>query len=380
MIYLDHAATSALDPVVLAAMEAALREPTGNPSALHAAGRAAQARIEAARAQVAALVQAEPESIVFTSGATESDNLAILGAARAAHARGRHVMTVKTEHRAVLDAVSALAREGFSTTVLKPDREGLLAPSVIEQAIRPDTTLLSVMLVNNETGVIQDIASIAAVCGRRGVLLHVDAAQAVGRVPFSVATLGADLVSLASHKIHGPIGVGALYVRHHPRPALMPLFFGGGQEGALRPGTVAVHQIVGMGMAYAQAHALAAQEIPRLAGLTARLWQRLEALPAVYLNGSAMHRAPHILNVSFAGVDGEALRYALPELAVSSGSACSACDPESSYVLRALGREDALANASLRFSVGRTTTADEIDRAAQAVMAAVTRLRALAPV
>jgi cysteine desulfurase len=379
MIYLDHAATSSLDSVVREAMETALRQATGNPSSLHAAGRAARARIEVARAQVATVLQTEPESIVFTSGATESDNLAILGAARAARTRGLHVVTAKTEHRAVLDAVSALAREGFSTTLLKPDAEGLISAARVEQAIRSDTVLLSMMLVNNETGVVQDIEAIAAVCHRRGVLLHVDAAQAVGRVPFTAASLGADLISLSSHKIHGPMGIGALYLRQNPRPALAPLLFGGGQEQALRPGTLPMHQIVGMGMAYARVHELADHEIPRLAGLTQRLWRQLQALPAIHLNGSIRYRAPHILNVSFVGVDGEALRYALPDLALSSGSACSAGDPESSYVLRALGRDDALAQASLRFSVGRTTTETEIDEAALAVVAAVTRLRTLAP-
>jgi cysteine desulfurase len=379
IVYLDYAATTPVDPRVRAAMDACLAAPPGNASAIHAPGRAARARVEAARAQVAALVHAPPAAIVFTSGATEADNLAILGAARGNADRGRHLVSVRTEHRAVLDPLARLEREGFRVTLLSPGRDGLVDPAEFGRALGPGTTLASVMLVNNETGVVQDIAAIAAACRRRGVLLHVDAAQAAGRLPLDVTALDADLVSLAAHKIHGPAGVGALYVRREPRPTLVPLAFGGGQEGGLRPGTLPVHQIVGMGEAYALARQALAEEPARLAALRDRLWAALGALPGVLLNGHPTQRAPHILNVSFEGVDGEALLFALGSLALSAGSACAAGHGEPSYVLRALGRDDALAQASLRFSFGRPTTAAEVDVAAERVRAAVLRLRALAP-
>ena len=378
-IYLDYAATTPLDPRVRAAIDACLDDPAGNASSMHAAGRAARGRVEAARAEVAALVNAPPAAIVFTSGATEADNLAILGAARGNPDRGRHVVTLRTEHRAVLDACQRLEREGFAVTRLTPGRDGLVDPAEIGRALRVPTTLVSVMLVNNETGVVQDIPAIAAECRRGGALLHVDAAQAAGRVPLDVVALDADLVSLAAHKIHGPVGIGALYVRREPRPTLVPLSFGGGQEGGLRPGTLPVHQIVGMGAAYALARADGGAEAARLAALRDRLWAALGRLPDTFLNGHPSARAPHILNVSFGGLDGEALLYALGGLAVSSGSACSSASAEPSYVLRALGRDDSLAQASLRFSFGRPTTAAEIDAAAEQVEGAVCRLRALAP-
>jgi len=378
-VYLDYAATTPVDPRVRAAMEACLAAPPGNASSSHAPGRAARERVEAARAQVAALVHAPPQSIVFTSGATEADNLAILGAARASAGRGRHLVSLRTEHRAVLDALGRLEREGFAVTLLSPGRDGLVDPAELGRALGPATTLVSVMLVNNEIGVVQDIPAIAAECRRAGALLHVDAAQAAGRVPLDVAALDADLVSLAAHKIHGPVGVGALYVRREPRPALVPLAFGGGQEGGLRPGTLPVHQIVGMGEAYALARAALGEEPARLAALRDRLWGALGALPGTRLNGHPARRAPHILNVSFEGIDGESLLYALADLAVSAGSACAAGHGEPSYVLRALGRDDALAQASLRFSFGRPTTTAEVDLAAERVRSAVARLRALAP-
>jgi cysteine desulfurase len=378
-IYLDYAATTPVDPRVRAAMDECLAGVPGNASSTHAAGRAARARVEAARAEVAALVGAPAAAIVFTSGATEADNLAILGAARGNAARGRHLVSLRTEHRAVLDPLARLEREGYRVTLLTPGPDGLVDPAEIGRALEPGTTLVSVMLVNNETGVVQDIAAIAAECRRRGVLLHVDAAQAAGRVPLEVGALDADLVSLAAHKIHGPVGIGALYVRREPRPTLVPLAFGGGQEGGLRPGTLPVHQIVGMGAAYALARAALAEEPARLAALRDRLWAALGPLPGVLLNGHPTRRAPHILNVSVEGVDGEALLYALGSLAVSAGSACGAGHGEPSYVLRALGRDDALAQASLRFSLGRPTTAAEVDAAAERVRAAVLRLRALAP-
>ncbi|HUO94614.1 MAG TPA: aminotransferase class V-fold PLP-dependent enzyme [Steroidobacteraceae bacterium] len=378
-IYLDYAATTPPDPRVCAAMQAVLEGPPGNASSTHTAGRAARARVEAARAEVAALIGAPPASIVFTSGATEADNLAIQGAARGNAARGRHLVSLRTEHRAVLDPLARLEREGFAVTLLKPGRDGLIDPAAVGAALTSSTTLVSVMLVNNEIGVVQDIAAISAECRRRGVLLHVDAAQAAGRVPLDVGALDADLVSLAAHKVHGPVGVGALYVRREPRPTLVPLSYGGGQEGGLRPGTLPVHQIVGMGAAYALAQAAQHDEPARLAALTERLWAALATLPNVHRNGHPTRRAPHILSVSFEGVDGEALVYALGDVALSTGAACGAGHGEPSYVLRALGRDDALASASLRFSVGRPTTTAEVDAVAARVRAAVLRLRALAP-
>ena len=378
-VYLDYAATTPVDPRVAQAIGACLAAPAGNASSTHAAGRAARERVEAARAEVAALIAAPPEAIVFTSGATEADNLAILGAARGNAARGRHLVSLRTEHRAVLDPLARLEREGFRVTLLNPGRDGLVDPAELGRALGRETTLVSVMLVNNETGVVQDIPAIAAECRRHGALLHVDAAQAAGRVPLEVGALDADLVSLAAHKVHGPVGVGALYVRREPRPTLLPIAFGGGQEGGLRPGTLPVHQIVGMGTAYALARAALAEEPARLAALRERLWTALRPLPGALLNGHPERRAPHILNVSFEGVDGEALLYALGSVAVSTGSACGAGHGEPSYVLRALGRDDALAQASLRFSFGRPTTAAEVDLVAARVRAAVLRLRALAP-
>lgn len=382
-IYLDHAASAPIDPRVAAAMAESLGDPAsaGNPSNRdHAYGRRAAERIEAARADIAALISARPESIVFTSGATEADNLAVLGAARANGARqGRHVVTARTEHKAVLAACDQLEREGFEVTRLAPDATGRVAPSAVADALRRATCLVSIMLVNNETGVVQDCAAIGAEATRRGVLFHVDAAQAAGRVALDVRTLNADLVSLASHKIHGPVGVGALWLRHEPRPALRPLMHGGGQERGLRPGTVAVHQAVGMGAAYRWAAALMDREIPRLAALRDRLWGHFAGLADVQLNGAGGARAPHILSVSFGGVDGEALRAGLDGLAVSGGAACSSATSEASYVLRALGRDDPLAAATLRFSFGRSTTEAEVDAAAAAVVAELGRLRALAP-
>ncbi|HXQ63402.1 MAG TPA: aminotransferase class V-fold PLP-dependent enzyme [Steroidobacteraceae bacterium] len=378
-IYLDYAATTPLDPRVRAAMLACLESPPGNPAATHAAGRAARARVEAARAEVASLIAAPPAAIVFTSGATEADNLAILGAARGNAVRGRHLVSVRTEHRAVLDACGRLEREGFAVTLLTPDRQGLVDPGALRAALTPATTLVSVMLVNNETGVVQDVAALAAECRRRGALLHVDAAQAAGRIPIDVVALDVDLLSLSAHKIHGPVGIGALYVRREPRPTLVPLQFGGGQEGGLRSGTLAVHQIAGMGAAFRLAAAEGPPESARLEGLRDRLWRALEMLPGSHLNGHPVHRAPHILNVSFEGVDGEALLFALDDLALASGAACSAESGEPSYVLRALGRDDALAQASLRISLGRPTTVGEVDTAAARIRAAVERLRSLAP-
>jgi cysteine desulfurase len=377
-LYFDHAATTPVDPIVAAAMAECLASPPGNPSATHAAGRAARERVESARAEVAALVGAPPAAVIFTSGATESDNLAILGAVRAA-GTARHLVTLRTEHRAVLDPCRRLEREGHRLTLLTPGRDGRIDPAAVAAAITADTALVSVMLVNNETGVVQDIAAIAAQCRRGGTLLHVDAAQAAGRVPLDVAALDADLVSLSAHKIHGPQGVGALIVRRTPRPALLPQLLGGGQEGGLRAGTVAVHQVVGMGVAYRLARERGVVESAALGVLRDRLWAGLGALPGVLLNGAADARAPHILNVSIVGVDGEALLAGLGDLVLASGAACGAESGEPSYVLRALGRDDALAQASLRFSLGRGNTASGVDAAIAIVASAVRRLRSLAP-
>lgn len=377
-LYFDHAATTPVDPAVAAAMADCLGGAPGNPSATHAAGRAARERVEAARAEVAALVGAPPTSIVFTSGATESDNLAILGAVRAA-GRPRHLVTLRTEHRAVLDPCRRLERDGHRLSLLIPGRDGCIDPGAVGAAISADTALVSVMLVNNETGVVQDIAAIAAECRRHGTLLHVDAAQAAGRVPIDVEALDADLVSLSAHKIHGPQGVGALYVRRAPRPALAPQLLGGGQEGGLRAGTLAVHQIVGMGAAYRLARECGAAEAAALGALRDRLWAGLATLSGALLNGAAGARAPHILNVSFEGVDGEALLASLGDLVVASGAACGAESGEPSYVLRALGRDDALAQASLRFSLGRGSIPAGVDAAVAIVLGAIGRLRSLAP-
>jgi cysteine desulfurase len=381
-VYLDHAATALIDPEVAGAMAEWLGSASacGNASSVnHSYGRAAREYVERARAEVAALIGATPEAIVFTSGATEADNLAVLGAARAARERGRHIVTSRIEHRAVLGACAQLEREGFTVTYLSPDGEGVIEVAEVVRALRPDTVLVALMLVNNETGGVQNFAGLGAQLHERGVLLHVDAAQAAGRVPLDVERLDADLVALSSHKIHGPVGIGALYVRRRPRPVLVPLQFGGGQEGRLRPGTLPVHQIVGMGRAFALAGKHFETESRRLQQLRERLWAGLATLPDVHLNGHATRRAPHILNVSFEGVDGEALLAGIGELAVASGSACSSASAEPSYVLRALGRSDPLAQASLRFSLGRTTDANDIERAIAVVQREVRRLRELAP-
>jgi cysteine desulfurase len=379
-VYLDYAATAPVDPRVAEVMAECLRGPAGNPSSVHPGGRRARARVERARAQVAALVSAAPAAIVFTSGATESDNLGVLGAARAARDRGRHVVTSRTEHRAVLDACRRLEREGFEVTWLRPGVDGRVLAEQVAEALRPDTVLVALMHANNETGVVNEIPEIGRLCRGRGVLLHVDAAQTAGRIPVDVETLGADLVAFTAHKLGGPAGIGALYVRREPRPALDPLLFGGGQEGGLRPGTLATHQPVGFGLACEIAAAALPVEEPRVRALRERLWSRLAVLDRVERNGAAEPSVPGILNVFFAGVEGESLLLELEGIVeASSGSACSSARAEPSYVLRALGRSDAAAQASLRLSLGRFTTAEEVDRAAAALVAAVRRLRALAP-
>ena len=381
-VYLDYAATTPVDPAVAKAVFACLIEDGdfGNASsATHDFGRRAAAHVETARAQVAALIGAEPDEITFTSGATESNNLAIFGVARANADRGRHVITTRIEHKAVLDPCKRLEREGFTVTYLTPDRQGRVDPEAVRAALRPDTALVTVMALNNEIGVIQDVAAIGAICREKGVAFHSDAAQAAGKVPLDMRTLPVDFLSFNAHKIYGPKGVGALYVRRTSRALLQPVSFGGGQERGLRPGTLPTHQIVGFGLACQLAAAALNPERIRLTGLLKRLWEGLADLGGVYLNGIEAPRGPSILNVSFEGVEGESLVTALSGLAVSTGSACNSASGDPSYVLRALGRDTQLAQSSLRFSVGRFSTEADIDFAVALVRREVTRLRELSP-
>ena len=382
VVYLDNAATTPVDPRVIDAMATCLGVDGdfANPSAIgHAPGRRARARVEQAREEVASLVGARPAQLIWTSGATEADNLALLGAARFYRSRGRHVVTARTEHPAVLDACRQLEREGFAVTYLVPGSDGIVVPAQVESALRPETILVSLMHVNNEIGVVQDIGAVGRLCRDRGVLFHVDAAQSVGKLPLDVERDCIDLLALTAHKVHGPKGVGALCVRLEPRIGLVPLLHGGGQERGLRSGTLPTHQIVGMGVAYRIAAREMAEDSARMARLRERLWQGLAELPGVELNGHAVQRAPGILNVTIGGVEGESLLFELPGLAVASGSACATTSAEPSYVLRALGRSDRLAQSSLRLSLGRYTTAAEIELAIAAIQGAVRRLRAVAP-
>lgn len=381
-VYLDYAATTPVDPRVAERMIECLVPggEHGNPSSAgHAFGQRARALVEKARVQVAASIGARPENIVWTSGATESDNLAILGVARFHADRGRHLVSAKTEHKAVLDALKQLEREGFEVTYLKPDSQGLVQPEQVAAALRSDTQLVSLMHVNNEIGVIQDVGAVGRLCRERGVLLHVDAAQSVGKMPIDVQALCVDLMSVTAHKAYGPKGIGALYVRRQPPVGLRPIIHGGGQEFGLRSGTLATHQIVGMGAAFELAAAECAADVARLTALRERLWRGLAAVGDVELNGHAEQRVANLLNVSFEGIEGESLQFALRELAVSAGSACSSASEEASYVLRALGRSDQLAQSSLRFSLGRFTTEADIDQAIAAVHREVPRLRRLGP-
>jgi cysteine desulfurase len=381
-IYLDHAATAPVDPAVAQAMCECLVDATlqGNAASVHAAGRLASARVEEARAELAALINGPPDSIIFTSGATESVNLAILGAARAAPRGARHIVTSRIEHRAGLDSCRQLEQEGFRVTWLSPQPDGTIAPEDVAAALAPDTALVSLMHANNETGVLNDIAAIAALCDARDVAFHVDAAQSAGKVPIDVADSGIALLSFCAHKLAGPKGVGALYIRRRPRPALRPLQFGGGHEAGLRSGTLATHQLVGFGVACRIAGATLAAERIRIRSLRERLWQGLQAASPLWRNGVAEPSVPGILNVGFAGVEGESLLLALDgQLAVASGAACSTASAEPSYVLRALGLSDLAIQASLRISLGRATTTRDIDRAAAILVACVQRLRAVLP-
>ena len=383
VVYLDNAATTAVDPRVVEAMLECLG-PDGdyaNPSSVgHAPGRRARARVESSREAVAALVGATPERIVFTSGATEADNLALFGTARYHRSRGRHVVTSRTEHPAVLDACRQLEREGFEVTYLAPGADGIVEPSQVEAALRADTILVSLMHVQNEIGVVQDVAAVGRLCRERGIVFHVDAAQGAGKLPLDVERDCIDLLALTAHKLHGPKGVGALCVRREPRLGLAPMILGGGQERGLRSGTLATHQVVGMGRAYEIAAGEGASDAARIGALRARLWTALSALPGTTLNGHPTRRVAGILSVTFDGVEGESLQAALDDLAVASGSACATLSAEPSYVLRALGHSDRLAQSTLRLSLGRWTTTEEVDYAARRIAAEVGRLRAIAPV
>ena len=379
-IYLDNSATTPVDPRVAEKMIPYLCEQVGNPaSRSHAFGWQAEAAVEAARAEVAALLNADPKEIVWTSGATESDNLAIKGAAHFYSGKGKHVITVKTEHKAVLDTCRELERQGFSVTYLDVMENGLIDLDVFKAALRPDTILVSVMFVNNEIGVIQPIAEIGEICREQGIIFHVDATQATGKIEIDVGRLKVDLMSLSAHKVYGPKGIGALYVRRKPRVRLEAQMHGGGHERGFRSGTLPVHQIVGMGEAFRLARLEMAEESPRIRLLRDRLLAGLSSIPHVYVNGDMEQRVPHNLNISFAYVEGESLMMALKDLAVSSGSACTSASLEPSYVLRALGRNDELAHSSIRFTLGRFNTEEEIDYAIELLHSKIGKLRDLSP-
>ena len=379
-IYLDYGATTPCDPRVVDAMIPWLREHFGNAaSRSHAWGWEAEEAIEKARTQVAELINADPREIVWTSGATESDNLAIKGAAHFYQGKGKHLITVKTEHKAVLDTMRELERQGFEVTYLDVQENGLLDLEVFKAAIRPDTILASVMAVNNETGVIQDLSAIGALCREKGIIFHVDAAQATGKMPLDMQTMPIDLMSLASHKTYGPKGIGALYVRRKPRVRLEAQMHGGGHERGMRSGTLATHQIVGMGEAFRIAKEEMQQDYEHAKRLQQRLLDGLKDIEQVFVNGDLEHRVPHNLNISFNYVEGESLIMGIKGLAVSSGSACTSASLEPSYVLRALGRSDELAHSSLRMTIGRFTTEEEIDYAISTIRQNVAKLRELSP-
>jgi cysteine desulfurase len=379
-IYMDYGATTPVDPRVVDAMIPWLREHFGNPaSRSHAWGWEAEEAVEKARAQVATLIGADPREIVWTSGATESNNLAIKGAAHFYQSRGKHLITVKTEHKAVLDTMRELERQGFEVTYLDVQENGLLDLDRFKDALRPDTVVASVMLVNNEIGVIQDVATIGAMCRERGVIFHVDAAQATGKVAINLMALPIDLMSLASHKTYGPKGIGALYVRRKPRVRIEAQMHGGGHERGLRSGTLPTHQIVGMGAAYAIAGAEMGTELERIRMLQRRLLDGIADIEQVFINGDLERRVPHNVNASFNFVEGESLIMGIKGIAVSSGSACTSASLEPSYVLRALGRSDELAHSSLRITIGRFTKEEEIDYAVATLKDRVAKLRELSP-
>jgi cysteine desulfurase len=379
-IYMDYSATTPIDPRVADKMIPYLREQFGNPaSRSHAYGWSAEAAVEEARAQVAQLVGADPREIIWTSGATESNNLALKGAAQFYKSKGKHIITVKTEHKAVLDTVRELERQGFEATYLEPQDNGLITLEQLEAAMRPDTILVSVMLVNNEIGVVQPIKEIGELCRKKGIIFHSDAAQATGKVEINLEELKVDLMSFSAHKTYGPKGIGALYVRRKPRVRLEAQMHGGGHERGLRSGTLPTHQIVGMGEAFRIAREEMDTEIERVKALRDRLAKGLLEIEEVYINGDMEHRVPHNLNVSFNFVEGESLIMAIKDIAVSSGSACTSASLEPSYVLRALGRSDELAHSSIRFTIGRFTTEEDIDFAVNLLKAKVGKLRELSP-
>ena len=381
-IYLDYSATTPVDPRVAQKMSECLLVDGnfGNPaSRSHLFGWKAEEAVENARRQVAELVNADPREIVWTSGATESDNLAIKGAAHFYQNKGKHLITSKIEHKAVLDTTRQLEREGFEVTYLEPGEDGLITPDMVEAALRDDTTLVSIMHVNNEIGTVNDIAAIGELTRSRGVLFHVDAAQSTGKVDIDLQKLKVDMMSFSAHKTYGPKGIGALYVSRKPRVRIEAQTHGGGHERGMRSGTLATHQIVGMGEAFRIAKEEMAQENVRIKALSDRFYRQFEGLEEVYLNGSLIHRVPHNLNLSFNYVEGESLIMALKDLAVSSGSACTSASLEPSYVLRALGRNDELAHSSIRFTFGRFTTEEDVDYAASKVTEAVNKLRELSP-
>jgi len=379
-IYLDYSATTPVDPRVADRMIPFLREKFGNPaSRSHAYGWEAEQAVELAREQVAKLVGADPKEIVWTSGATESINLALKGAAHFYKERGRHIVTVKTEHKATLDTVRELERQGFEATYLDVDADGMVDIGAFEQALRPDTIIASVMYVNNEIGVIQDIPAMGEICRSRGILFHVDAAQATGKLPIDLSTLKVDLMSFSAHKTYGPKGVGALYIQRKPRVRIEAQIHGGGHERGFRSGTLPTHQIVGMGEAFRIAGEEMAVENERIRMLRDKLWRGLTEMEEVYVNGHMERRVPHNLNTSFNYVEGESLIMAVKDIAVSSGSACTSASLEPSYVLRALGRSDELAHSSIRFTIGRFTTEEEIDFAVQLLKSKVGKLREMSP-
>ena len=381
-IYFDYAATTPVDPRVAQKMsECLLAEGKfGNPaSRSHKFGWEAEEAVEIARRQVADLVNCDPREIVWTSGATESDNLAIKGVAHFYRSKGQHIITSKIEHKAVLDTCRHLEREGFEVSYLEPGEDGLISPESVEKAIREDTTIVSIMHVNNEIGVVNDVAAIGEITRARKVFFHVDAAQSAGKMDIDLEELKVDLVSFSAHKIYGPKGVGALYVRRKPRVRLEAQIHGGGHERGMRSGTLATHQLVGMGEAFRIAREEMHAESERIMALRQRLWDGLKNMEEVYISGDMNHRIPGIINMSFNYVEGESLIMSLPDLAVSSGSACTSASLEPSYVLRALGLNDELAHSSLRFSIGRFTTEEDVDQAIASVRTAVEKLRELSP-
>ena len=380
-VYLDFAATTPIDQRVADAMQHCL-SPTGpfaNPASIHIAGRESAAQVEQARQSLADLLGADPRCLIWTSGATESDNLAIAGAAGFRAHRGKHLITMPTEHKAVTDTFNNLEKNGYEVTWLEPDSDGLLAIENLESNIREDTQLVSVMHVNNETGVIQDIRSIGEICRARDVLFHTDAAQSVGKLPLDLGELPIDLLSLTAHKFHGPQGIGALYVAERPGCRVLPIMYGGGQERRLRPGSLPVHQVVGAGAAATIARREMVHDLAHAGSLREQLWQGIRDLPGILRNGNADRSYPGILNVSAEGVEGESLVLGLEPVCAASGSACNSLSGESSYVLRALGRDDLLAQSAIRFSFGRTTTAADIDIAIERYRWAVNHLRSIAP-